>query len=199
MLSRAWTGLSRVLSRYWLLIPLLIIAIVVRDWIEDPITVADEATIEMKDTRSDYYLEEFVTRKFAANGSLEYELHGQSLAHYPEDDHSEIIKPIMTMHRPAASWHLVSSEGRFDTNPDVVTLLGDVTMQRLSQVADSITITTSNLQVETDNNRVTTDQAITIKAENWRLDAVGLQSAIDEGKLTLVSQVTGRYDPPSDP
>jgi len=199
MLSRAWTGLSRVLSRYWLLIPLLIIAIVVRDWIEDPITIADEATIEMKDTRSDYYLEEFVTRKFAANGSLEYELHGQSLAHYPEDDHSEIIKPIMTMHRPAASWHLVSSEGRFDTNPDVVTLLGDVTMQRLSQVADSITITTSNLQVETDNNRVTTDQAITIKAENWRLHAVGLQSAIDEGKLTLVSQVTGRYDPPSDP
>jgi len=197
VLAAAWSALTRVLSRYWLLVPLLIIAIVARDWVEAPVVAEDEETIDMKDTRSDYYLEEFITRKFASNGSLEYELHGQSLAHYPEDDHSKIIKPIMTMHRPAASWHLVSSEGRFDTNPDVLTLQGDVTMQRLSNQDESITITTRDLQVETDNNRVTTDQAITIKAANWRLDAIGLQSAIDEGKLTLVSQVTGRYDPPT--
>lgn len=199
MLATAWSSFTRVLSRYWLLVPLIIIAIVVRDWVEAPATVADEATIDMKDTRSDYYLEEFVTRKFASNGSLEYELHGQSLAHYPEDDHSQIIKPVMTMHRPAASWHLVSGEGRFDTDPDVLTLQGDVTMQRLSDNDESITITTTDLQVETENNLVKTDKAITIKAPNWRLDAVGLQSAIDEGKLNLVSQVTGRYDPPTEP
>ena len=199
MLAAAWSGFTRVLSRYWLLVPLILIAIVVRDWVEAPATVADEATIDMKDTRSDYYLEEFVTRKFASNGALEYELHGQSLAHYPEDDHSQIIKPVMTMHRPAASWHLVSGEGRFDTDPDVLTLQGDVTMQRLSDNDESITITTTDLQVETENNLVRTDKAITIKAQNWRLDAVGLQSAIDEGKLNLVSQVTGRYDPPTEP
>jgi len=199
VLTSAWSSLMRVLSRYWLLVPLIIIAIVVRDWVEDPATIADEATIEMKDTRSDYYLEEFVTRRFTSNGYLEYELHGQSLAHYPEDDHSQIIKPVMTMHRPAASWHLVSGEGRFDTNPDVLTLQGDVTVQRLSNTDESITITTSDIQVETDKNLVRTDKPITIKGQNWRLDAVGLQSAIDDGKLVLISQVTGRYDPPTEP
>jgi len=81
----------------------------------------------------------------------------------------------------------------------VLTLQGDVTVQRLSNTDESITITTSDIQVETDKNLVRTDKPITIKGQNWRLDAVGLQSAIDDGKLVLISQVTGRYDPPTEP
>jgi len=92
--------LMRLISRYWLLVPLLLLAIVIRDWVETtPETVEIEETIDMRATESDYYLEQFKTSKFDADGELEYEITGKTLAHYPIDDRSEVTEPSLVMHR----------------------------------------------------------------------------------------------------
>ena len=46
------------------------------------ITVED--TIDMRETRADYYLEDFTTRRYdASRASLSYRVTGETLAHYP--------------------------------------------------------------------------------------------------------------------
>jgi len=187
--------LMRMISRYWLLVPLLLLAIVVRDWVETtPETVEVEETIDMRATESDYYLEQFKTRKFDTTGNIEYEVTGQTLAHYPIDDRSEITKPSVVMHRDAIKWKIDSESGELQKNPAIFTLQGNVVVERETVNGAPIIIRTQEISILTDDNEVRTDKAIEIVSETWNLRSIGLQSSLDEGKLNLLSTVTGRYE-----
>ncbi|MGQ7842982.1 LPS export ABC transporter periplasmic protein LptC [Granulosicoccus sp. 3-233] len=188
--------LARLLSRYWLLLPLLIIVVVVVDHVEEPEIFVVEETIDMRETRSDYYMADFQSRKYDANGQIEYTVRGDTLAHYPHDDRSEITSPRVELHREGAQWQIESDSGLFDTDPDLFTLQGNVIVKRQAETADPLTIRTSTLTVATESNEVSTEARIEISAPTWRLQANGLKSAIDQGKLTLLSDVIGRYEVP---
>jgi len=169
--------LTRMLSRYWLLVPLLLLVLVARNYVEDtPEPTTAETTINMQETESDYYLEDFVTQKFSANGALEYEVSGSTLLHYPEDDRSEIIKPLLVK------------------NPETFTLQGDVRVERTMQDQASVQILTKDLSIDTQSNLLSTKSKVTIDAQTWKLEATGLQSGLDSGKLNLLSNVKGHYE-----
>lgn len=150
----------------------------------------------MRETRSDYYMSEFQSRKFDSRGQIEYTVKGDTLAHYPHNDRSEITAPRVELHREGAQWQIESNSGLFDTNPDLFTLLGNVVVKRQAQASDPLTIRTSSLTVATESNEVSTDARIEISAPTWQLQATGLKSAIDQGKLILLSDVIGRYEVP---
>lgn len=188
--------LTRLLSRYWLLLPLLILVVIALDRIETPPVIETEETIDMRETQSDYYMAEFKTRKFRSDGSIEYTIQGETLAHYPDNDRSEIIAPKIELNRPGATWDISSIKGRFDTNPDLFTMQGDVIMHRRRSDIDPITITTHQLTVATESNLVSTDADIEIVSAHWALKATGMTSAIDDGTLTLLSSVSARYEAP---
>lgn len=189
--------LTRLLSRYWLLLPLLILVVVVVDRVEEPEAFVIEETINMRETRSDYYMAEFRSRKYDSNGQIEYTVEGETLAHYPQSDRSEITAPRVELHREGAQWQIESNSGQFDTNPDLFTLQGNVIVKRQAASSDPLTIRTSSLTVATESNEVSTEARIEISAPTWQLQATGLKSAIDQGKLTLLSDVIGRYEVPS--
>ncbi|MBX2825350.1 MAG: LPS export ABC transporter periplasmic protein LptC [Gammaproteobacteria bacterium] len=183
------------LYRYWFLVPLIIVAILARDWVEDPTGLELEDTIDMSSTRADYYLEKFTTRKLDRFGKPEYILTGDTLTHYPADDSSEIVLPQLTLHHPDGIWKLDSRQGRLTTDPDIFTLAGTVTMTRqATDNTEGLTIATSDLKIHTVTRVVETDQPIEVVSSNWTLKSVGLQSNINEGILTLMSDVEGHYE-----
>jgi len=188
--------LMRLVSRYWLLVPLLLLAVVIRDWVEKaPEEVIEiEETIDMRATQSDYYLEQFNTRKFDSQGNIEYQVTGQSLAHYPIDDRSEINKPSVVLHRESVQWKIDSALGELQKDPAIFTLHGDVVVKRESDNGDPVTMRTDQISILTDDNEVRTDKPIEIVAKTWQLRSIGLQSSLNEGKLNLLSGVTGRYE-----
>lgn len=187
--------LMRLVSRYWLLVPLLLLAIVVRDWVETtPELVEIEDTIDMSATQSDYYLEQFNTRKFDELGNIQYEVTGHTLAHYPIDDRSEITNPSVVMHRDAIQWKIDSSLGELYRNPAVFTLQGGVVVKRETDDSEPVVMRTEEISILTDDNEVRTDKPIEIVAQTWRLRSIGLQSSLNEGKLNLLSEVTGRFE-----
>jgi len=181
--------------RYWYIIPLLLLALLARDWVEEPISESLEDTIDMSATESDYYLEDFETLKLGANGEPEYIFNGASLIHYPKTDVSEIESPYLTLNRGEAIWTVQSSKGRLTTDPDVFTLEGAVTMHRsaTSEFA-ALVISTNDLRVHTADNRVETEQVIEIKSQDWTLKSKGFESRLEAGKLTLLSEVEGHYE-----
>ena len=187
---------SHLLSRYWLLLPLLVLVVIAVDRIETPPVIETEETIDMRQTLSDYYMAEFKTRKFRIDGSIEYTVQGETLAHYPDNDRSEIIAPRIELNRPGATWDISSLKGRFDTNPDLFTMQGEVVMHRRRSKSDPITITTDQLTIATESNQVSTDADIEIESTHWALKATGMTSAIDDGTLTLLSSVSARYEVP---
>ena len=106
---------TRLLSRYWLLLPLLILVVIAVDRIETPPVVEIEETIDMRQTQSDYYMGDFKTRKFRADGTVEYTIEGETLAHYPDNDRSEIIAPVKTSEWFVPGVRLLNVEGTWRT------------------------------------------------------------------------------------
>lgn len=181
--------------RYWPVIPLIILVICAQNWIEnDPNVVQVEETINMQQTQSDYYLEDFITRKFDVNGDLEYRVTGKNLLHFPDDDRSEITAPNVILLREGIRWDIKSTRGELRRSPDTFTLNGDVQLERAIQGEKVLSIRTDQLSVRTDTNEVSTDQPIEVTGDGWRMSSVGLESRIDEGKLVFLSKVKGHYD-----
>jgi len=137
--------ISRFLSRYWLLLPILILVVIAVDRIEAPASIEVEETIDMRETQSDYYMSDFRTRKFGKEGNVEYTIEGKTLAHYPDNDRSEITAPKMQLNREGATWNISSENGRFDTNPDMFTLQGEVVVLRQQVDTNPIKITTETI------------------------------------------------------
>lgn len=186
--------------RYWILVPLLLFAVLSRNWVEEkPDGVSQEPTINMAASQADYYLEAFETRKLSADGRPEYVVTGDALSHYPEDDRSVIIKPRLVMYREEHIWTMDSPEGVLTPDPETFRFSGDVSMVREATTDNTpqggaIRLQTRDVWVRTEENRVHTDQPVTVTSERWKLRSIGLESDIDAGILTLLSNVTARYE-----
>jgi len=179
--------------RYWILVPLLLLAVLSRNWVEEPGTVSTEATIDMAASQADYYLEAFETRKLDSEGKPEYTVTGDSLSHYPDDDRSVIIKPRLVMYRQQHVWTMDSPEGVLTPDPETFRLSGNVIMVRTGQ-DDEIRLETRDVMVKTEQHLVQTNQPVTVSSDNWKLQSIGLESDIDDGTLILLSNVTARYE-----
>ena len=200
--ERFWPAImmKRLVTRYWLLLPLLILAVVLLDRVERPDEVETEETIDMRQTQSDYYLSDFQTRRFGEDGKIEYVVAGDTLAHYPDDDRSEITAPKIELRRDGVLWLVDSNTGRYDPAPRLFTLQGKVTIERILTDDDqgSITLHTESLRIATQENIVETNDQVQIVAPTWQLQSTGLRSGIDDGQLSLLSNVIGRYEVPDD-
>lgn len=180
---------------YWPVIPLLLAVVFAQNWVEDePAPVLVEETIDMQQTQSDYYLEDFTTRKFDMSGKLQYRVSGKSLLHFPDDDRSEINAPTVILLREGIRWDIRSQRGEMRRSPDTFTLNGEVLLERAIEGEKVLSISTDRLSVRTDTNQVRTDSPIEVVGDGWRMESVGLESSIDEGKLIFLSKVKGHYD-----
>jgi len=181
--------------RYWPIIPLLFLVVVAQEFFEEsPDGIEIEATIDMRETQSDYYLEDFTSRSFDIAGNLQYRVSGNRLLHYPDDNRSEIEAPNVVFLRDDIRWDITSKLGEMRRKPDTFTLHGKVLLERASNSSATLTIRTESLSIHTDRNEVSTDEAIEVSAEGWHMSSVGLQSSLDKGKLIFLSQVKGHYD-----
>lgn len=198
--------MTRLLSRYWLLVPLLLVAILVRNWVEAPETLSLEEPLLMRDIRADYYLEDFVTRRYDKDGALAYLIRGETLSHFPDDDRAEIVAPDIELYLPDALWRVRADDGRLVQgiigSSRVVTLGGGVVLERGARddagvdapASRPVTIRADNLALAIDSNEVSTAGPVEIVSPGLSLRALGLQSSIDAGKLDLLSNVTGTYE-----
>ena len=181
-------------NRYWLLLPLLLVAVVVHNWVDAPAPAADDGDFDMRSTRSDYYLEEFRTQRFDGDGRREYEVSGKSLIHYPDDGRSDIVAPDIALFEMDGVWTVTARRGRFTESPELFRLQDDVRIARKG--TNAMTIRTAELDLLPATREIRTDATIEIVGISWQLRARGLRSTLDSGNLQLLNEVSGTYDVP---
>ncbi len=190
-------NLSRWMSRYWLLVPLILAAILIRNWVEDPATLLPEAPMTISESQADYLLEDFSTRHFDETGTLAYRLEGTRLAHFPDDGRAEVTLPALTLTREPAVWHVTADKGHLTREPDIFTLLGSVRINRTLNDSESsvpMTILGSNVAIALDTDELHTNDPVRIETPGMIVEANGLQSSVKAGKLELHSGVSARYE-----
>jgi LPS export ABC transporter protein LptC len=91
----------------------------------------------------------------------------------------------------AGPWTMTAQRGRMPSDRNSVELSGDVTLRG----RDGAVVRTDQLNYDTVDNLVSTNEKVTIEFGPHRLAARGLRADLNAGSLQLESSVDGQFNP----
>lgn len=143
----------------------------------------------------DAIAENFVARRFDDQGRVKYRLTAPSLVHYPDDDTSLLVSPILTSLRPGAPpVTVMAKNAKVTAKGETVYLWEDVSVTRAA-TADhpAMVARMPDLTAQPDAGFAFTNSPVEItQGQSW-VKGVGAQLDNNNATLVLQSQVTGLY------
>ena len=152
---------------------------------------------ELKAHEPDYYMENFTQSTMDEQGRLHHRLSAELMLHYPDDDTTEMVKPILEVYNDGPMpWHVRAEKGWISANNDVVLLTGQVHIWRDREDGRrEIDVVTRDLRVLPREQYAETDKSARIRGEGVQYDAVGMRASFEQSRLELMSRVKGRHEP----
>ena len=139
----------------------------------------------------DYYMEDFTTLAMDENGDPDYRLYGVYLAHYPDSNTTEILKPSIDFLRDdKPAMHIIADKGWLAADNEVVLLNGNVEFTRKDESGEPVMqINTDKARVLIDQNYVETDQFTKIVTHRTSITGMGMLADLKKGKLSVLRDV----------
>ena len=111
----------------------------------------------------DFIIENFTTRRFNLDGSLQHLLTAQRMLHYADDDTTEAIAPSLIHYGHRQPTRLAANHAWISKDGKEVLLSEDVRMVRDAAAGDPpLVVTTSELRAYPDDGTARTDVPVTI-------------------------------------
>lgn len=145
----------------------------------------------------DYFVENFVIRKFNPAGEQESTLSAAKMLHYPDDDSTELVAPRMVQAKPNEPRMTLSADrGALSQDGEEVFLYGDVLLMREGGADQPEThMRTSFLHVIGGKSVVRTDREVTVSEPERVLSGRGMEYHNETRQLFLRERVRGRFEP----
>lgn len=148
----------------------------------------------------DYILNNFVTTKTDATGSISHILKASEMRHYPDDDTTELENPHFTQFgvgKPTTT--IEGKRGHVSSKGDVVEFRDDVRVVRPAfGDRQEMTLTTEYLRVEPDSEIASTDQPVVItQGPKSVVRAVGMVYDKKNQTIQLNKRVRSHYERPA--
>lgn len=136
----------------------------------------------------DYYLEDFTTLSMNDNGTPKNKLYAVYMAHYPDNDTSELLKPQIEIFRENKLPLFVKSEKGWVTGKNEVILLhGNVKMWENDDLGNrALQVDTSEVRVLLDEDYAETDQYATIKSKRTTITGKGMRAYFNDSRLEVI-------------
>lgn len=145
---------------------------------------------------SDYAMTDFTMTVMDINGSPARVINGDEMAHYPDDESTEIINPVTEFIEPGQdTWIIESKHGHTQDESDTILLTGNVIITNKDN--PSFQMLTEKLTLDTTLNTAYTDQHVTILSPQGDTESVGLHAGLSDETINLHSRVKGQYDAPA--
>lgn len=158
----------------------------------------------------DLFLQDFKAITFDPQGKPLETLSAARAEHYPDDETAELKSPRLSLSQPGSPTLTISADaGRIDGDRTHGDFSGNVRVERAadpsppkppgspaaSGPSGPLTLTTSALHVTTKDERVQTDEAVTIEEPRGIIHAKGLEFDNKAKTLRLKSRVSGTFQP----
>ena len=139
----------------------------------------------------DYYLENFTTTSMNEDGSPRNKVHAIYMAHYPDDDSSELLSPTMEFFRQdRAPLNVKSEKGWLTSDNEVILLKGEVELYELDKLGDRrLQVDTSDARVLPNRNYAETDAYATIVSGRLTIRGDGMRAHFEDSRLEVLSNV----------
>ena len=150
-----------------------------------------------KDHRPDYYMENFNTLTMDQDGKPKNRLTAEYMAHYPDDDTTELIKPILELYRIDKPPMLIEAEkGWVTSNNEVILLTGEVILiQNDINNELELRVDTSDVRILMDQDYAETDKHALITGKRTVVNTTGMRAYFKQNRIELLNNVTGKIEP----
>ena len=198
------------LSKSLLTFALLVIAVVSWQWIDerDVQPRADSNTIQMVETRSDYYLENFEIVNIANSGNPTTDgktigsylkITGQSLSHHYIEGYSLINNPTVHLRSSdGGQWQASASNGTVSANFDVLDLQNNVEIKHnQSRGRSEVTVNTNSISIDNGSRTISSSETVQVNGHGWQYNANTMHAEIDKGTLSFTSGVEAQFANPN--
>jgi len=144
---------------------------------------------------SDYAMTDFTLTVMDKEGNPSRIITGKEMAHYPEDDSTEILFPTAQfVEAKKETWLITSNKGFTQGKGDDILLTGNVIITQKNN--PDVELRTEKLNLDTLHNTAYTDLAVSMKSPYGESESVGLHAVLKDKLINLHSRVKGRYDAP---
>lgn len=171
-----------------IIIATLLIAAIGSYWLLNQVLEKPQSEEKVEFYDPDYYLEDFTTLSMNDDGTPKNKLYAVYMAHYPENDTSELLKPNMEIFRDDKLPLYVKAEKGWVTGDNEVILLhGDVQMwENDEQGVRVLQVDTSEVRVLLDEDYAETDQYAKIKSNQTTITGMGMRAYFDDNRLEVI-------------
>jgi len=201
------------LGKSLLIFALLVIAVVSWQWIDDRDTepTVQSNTIEMVETQSDYYLEDFEIVNVAnshdsassdSNSKITgryLKITGQSLSHHHIEGYSLIERPMVQLRSPDGSqWQASALNGTVSANFDVLDLQNDVELTHSETPGQPpVTVNTNSISIDNGKRIISSSETVRVAGRGWQYNANTMHAEMDQGTLSFTSGVEAQFANPN--
>lgn len=138
--------------------------------------LADKDSVEQKTDSSqiDYFATHIRRTALTAAGQPKDELFAERMTHFKHDDHTEMDKPVMTLHQAGgAPWIIRAAQATARAGGKQVLLQGEVIITHTDTAGEAIKIITANVTYLPDQDYAETAEAVEMLTADSRTRATG--------------------------
>lgn len=155
------------------------------------------ATHEDRERKPDYTVDNFTATIMGEAGTPQRRLSARQLRHYPDDESSELERPVLTLFNDEGPpWFVRSHTGWVSDDGDRLILRGQVVIEREAGARTRpLELQTAELQVQPDDKYAETDTPVRATSDaDWLTSANGAQIWFgDPVRVKLLGRARGEF------
>lgn len=140
----------------------------------------------------DSFMRDFMLTAMDDTGQPSYSLQASHMKHFNDNDHSILTEPVFRFLPSQTQWTISAQYGEVNNAHSMITLQKNVVMQQQG-ATNPIQITTSQLTIDTSQQKAQSEQKVHIKHGKLKLESNGMIFDHQGEQLELLSNVTGHY------
>lgn len=178
------------------LILLLILLAAASGWLLYRLGLGERVSTPKPKHDPDYYMENFVQSTMDKDGRLHHRLRAELMLHYPDDDSTELVRPVLEVYNEAPTpWHIAADKGWISANNKLVLLTGKVHMWQDNAAGQrQFDVVTRDVRILPDTRYAETSQPAVIRSPRMEYHCVGVRAYFDQNIFELLNQVRGRHE-----
>lgn len=182
---------------------ILVVIAAISYWALDKLTEDDLAKLSKLAHYPDYYMENFTTITMNQDGKPKNKLYADYMAHYPDDNTSELHRPELEIFRENKQpIHVRSDLGWVTSNNEVILLKGNVYLYQNDDNGKLKTeLLAEDAKVLVGEKYAETDNPTTLINGKSTTTSVGMRAYLQEQRLEFLSNVRTTIEsstPPSE-
>lgn len=185
------------MTNRWKIAVFLIALVIGSTWLLHRLGDVDDKKDEIIRHDPDYYMENFTTTTMEEDGSLKNRLTADYMAHYPENDTTELNRPQLEVFRKDKQpLMIIADKGWVTSDNEVILLTGAVKIRENGQDgARKMEITTTDVRILTEQEYAETDKPATFTNRQSIITATGVRAFFREERVELLSNVQTTIEP----